>query len=458
MYGKYAYSKYLEENSKKELFKFADDYKEFLSLGKTERLCVNEALKLAKLEGFKNLDEVTTLNPGDKVYSINRNKNIVLYVIGKEKVVNGVNVLGAHIDSPRIDVKQNPLYESTGFALLDTHYYGGVKKYQWVTIPLALHGVVYKKDGTSVDINIGEKEDDPIFCITDLLIHLSKDQLTKTASKVIEGEDLDVTVGSFPLDGKDEKEAVKGNLLKILKEQYNIEEEDFLSAEIEVVPAGKARDLGLDRSMVAGYGHDDRVCAYTSLRAILDLKEVPNRTSCCILVDKEEIGSVGATGAHSNYFTNTLAQLLELQGCKSEFDLRKCLTNSNMLSSDVSAGVDPLYLNVCELKNSAFLGKGIVFNKYTGSGGKGGCNDANPDFIAKLRKILDENNVHFQTAELGKVDQGGGGTIAYILSNLNMNVIDAGIAVLNMHAPLEVVSKVDLYEAYLAYKAFLLNA
>ena len=458
MYGKYAYSKYLEENSKKELFKFADDYKEFLSLGKTERLCVNEALKLAKLEGFKNLDEVTTLNPGDKVYSINRNKNIVLYVIGKEKVVNGVNVLGAHIDSPRIDVKQNPLYESTGFALLDTHYYGGVKKYQWVTIPLALHGVVYKKDGTSVYINIGEKEDDPIFCITDLLIHLSKDQLTKTASKVIEGEDLDVTVGSFPLDGKDEKEAVKGNLLKILKEQYNIEEEDFLSAEIEVVPAGKARDLGLDRSMVAGYGHDDRVCAYTSLRAILDLKEVPNRTSCCILVDKEEIGSVGATGAHSNYFTNTLAQLLELQGCKSEFDLRKCLTNSNMLSSDVSAGVDPLYLSVCELKNSAFLGKGIVFNKYTGSGGKGGCNDANPDFIAKLRKILDENNVHFQTAELGKVDQGGGGTIAYILSNLNMNVIDAGIAVLNMHAPLEVVSKVDLYEAYLAYKAFLLNA
>lgn len=458
MYGKYAYSKYLEENSKKELFKFADDYKEFLSLGKTERLCVNEALKLAKLKGFKNLDEVTTLNPGDKVYSINRNKNIVLYVIGKEKVVNGVNVLGAHIDSPRIDVKQNPLYESTGFALLDTHYYGGVKKYQWVTIPLALHGVVYKKDGTSVDINIGEKEDDPIFCITDLLIHLSKDQLTKTASKVIEGEDLDVTVGSFPLDCKDEKEAVKGNLLKILKEQYNIEEEDFLSAEIEVVPAGKARDLGLDRSMVAGYGHDDRVCAYTSLRAILDLKEVPNRTSCCILVDKEEIGSVGATGAHSNYFTNTLAQLLELQGCKSEFDLRKCLTNSNMLSSDVSAGVDPLYLSVCELKNSAFLGKGIVFNKYTGSGGKGGCNDANPDFIAKLRRILDENNVHFQTAELGKVDQGGGGTIAYILSNLNMNVIDAGIAVLNMHAPLEVVSKVDLYEAYLAYKAFLLNA
>lgn len=458
MYGKYAYSKFTEENSKKELFKFADDYKEFLSLGKTERLCVNEALRLAKLAGFKNLDEVSSLKPGDKVYSINRNKNIVLYVIGKDKVVNGVNVLGAHIDSPRIDVKQNPLYESTGFALLDTHYYGGVKKYQWVTIPLALHGVVYKKDGTCVDINIGEKDDDPIFCITDLLIHLSKDQLTKTASKVIEGEDLDVTIGSFPLEGKDEKEAVKGNLLKILKDQYNIEEEDFLSAEIEVVPAGKARDLGLDRSMVAGYGHDDRVCAYTSLRAILDLKEVPNRTSCCILVDKEEIGSVGATGAHSNYFTNTLAQLLELQGSKSEFDLRRCLTNSNMLSSDVSAGVDPLYLSVCELKNSAFLGKGIVFNKYTGSGGKGGCNDANPDFIAKLRKILDENNVHFQTAELGKVDQGGGGTIAYILSNLNMNVIDAGIAVLNMHAPLEVVSKVDLYEAYLAYKAFLLNA
>lgn len=458
MYGKYAYTKYLKEESKDELFKFANDYKEFLSLGKTERLCVKEALRLAKLEGFKNLDEVTTLKPGDKVYSINRGKNIVLYVIGKDKIVKGINVLGAHIDSPRIDVKQNPLYESTGFALLDTHYYGGVKKYQWVTIPLALHGVVYKKDGTSIDVNIGEKEDDPIFCITDLLIHLSKDQLTKTASKVIEGEDLDVTIGSFPLEGKDDKDAVKGNLLKILKDQYNIEEEDFLSAEIEVVPAGKARDLGLDRSMVAGYGHDDRVCAYTSLRAILDLKEVPNRTSCCILVDKEEIGSVGATGAHSNYFTNTLAQLLELQGSKSDFDLRRCLTNSNMLSSDVSAGVDPLYLSVCELKNSAYLGKGIVFNKYTGSGGKGGCNDANPDFIAKLRKILDDNNVHFQTAELGKVDQGGGGTIAYILSNLNMNVIDAGIAVLNMHAPLEVVSKVDLYEAYLAYKVFLLNA
>lgn len=458
MYGKYAYNKYLNEESKKELFAFADDYKAFISEGKTERLCVKLALEEAKKHGFKPLEEAKSLKAGDKLYSINRDKNIVLYVIGKESVVNGINVLGAHIDSPRIDIKQNPLYESTGFALLDTHYYGGVKKYQWVTIPLALHGVVYKKDGTCVNVNIGENEDDPIFCITDLLVHLSRDQLSKTASKVVEGEDLDVTVGSFPLNDKDDKDNIKANVLNILKEKYDIEEEDFLSAEIEVVPAGKARDLGFDRSMVAGYGHDDRVCAYTSLRAILDLNEVPNKTSCCILVDKEEIGSVGATGAHSNYFTNTIAELLALEGHESFVDFRKCLSNSNMLSSDVSAGVDPLYLGVNELKNSAYLGKGIVFNKYTGSGGKSGCNDAHPDFIAKLRKIMDENNIHFQTAELGKVDQGGGGTIAYILSNLNMNVIDAGLAVLNMHAPLEVISKTDLFEAYLAYKAFLLNA
>lgn len=456
MYQKNAWSKY-EDEKLNELFKFNEEYKNYISIGKTERLCVKEALTSAKEKGFKELESVTSIKPGDKLYSVNRGKNIVLYVVGKEKVVNGINVLGAHIDSPRIDIKQNPLYESTDFALLDTHYYGGVKKYQWVTIPLALHGVICKKDGTIVDVNIGENENDPIFSINDLLVHLSGDQLGKTASKVIEGEDLDVTIGSMPLKDE-EKDAVKKNILKILKEKYNIEEEDFLSAEIEVVPAGKARDLGLDRSMVAGYGHDDRVCAYTSLRAILDLEEVPTRTSCCILVDKEEIGSVGNTGAQSAYFVNTIAELLELEGNGSDINLRRCLTNSNMLSSDVSAGVDPLYIGVNELKNSAFLGKGIVFNKYTGSRGKGGCNDANPEYIARLRKMLDDANINFQTAELGKVDQGGGGTIAYILSNLNMNVIDAGIAVLNMHSPLEVVSKVDVYEAYLAYKVFLLNA
>ena len=456
MYSKNAWEKY-EGESLKSLMDFNEDYKNFISVGKTERLCVNEAEKIAKEAGFIPLESVVSLKSGDKVYSINRGKNIVLYVIGKEKIANGINVLGAHIDSPRTDIKQNPLYESYDFALLDTHYYGGVKKYQWVTIPLALHGVVCKKDGTTVEIHIGDKEDDPIFCITDLLIHLSGDQLSKPAGKVIEGESLDVTLGSIPLKDA-EKDAVKANVLKILKDTYDIEEEDFLSAEIEVVPAGKARDLGLDRSMVAGYGHDDRVCAYTSFRAILDLKEVPTRTACCILVDKEEIGSVGATGAESSYFINTIAEILSKQGETSDLALRRCLSLSNMLSSDVSAGVDPLYASVNEFKNSAYLGRGIVFNKYTGSRGKGGCNDANPEYIAKLRKIMDDANVNFQTAELGRVDQGGGGTIAYILANQNMNVIDAGIAVLNMHSPLEVVSKVDVYEAYLAYKAFLLNA
>ncbi len=456
MYSKNAWNKY-EGKSLDELMKFNEDYKEFLSNGKTERLCVRNALELAKAKGFKELEKAKSIKPGDKLYSINRGKNIVLYVIGKENVKEGINVLGAHIDSPRTDIKQNPLYESTDFALLDTHYYGGVKKYQWVTIPLALHGVVCKKDGTTVEIHIGEKEEDPIFCITDLLIHLSGEQLTKTANKVIEGENLDVTIGSIPLKGE-EKEPVKKNILKILKETYGIEEEDFLSAEIEVVPSGKARDLGLDRSMVAGYGQDDRVCAYTSLRAILDLNEIPNKTACCILVDKEEIGSVGATGACSNYFINTIAELLALEGNGTDLELRRTLTKSNMLSSDVSAGVDPLYLGVNELKNSCYLGKGIVFNKYTGSRGKSGCNDAAPEFIAKLRKMLDDNDVNYQTAELGKVDQGGGGTIAYILANQNMNVIDAGVGVLNMHAPLEITSKVDVYEAYKAYKVFLLNA
>ena len=456
MYGKYAFEKYKGEEMKK-VFDFAENYMEFLSASKTERLATKNSLELAKKFGFKNLNEVETLKPGDKVYVINRDKNIALYVIGKEKIEKGLNILGAHIDSPRIDIKQNPLYESTGFALLDTHYYGGIKKYQWVTIPLALYGVIVKKDGTKVDVNIGDDPKDPIVGISDLLIHLSQEQLTKTAAKVIEGEKLDITVGTLPLDGT-EKDAVKANVLRILNEKYGIEEEDFLSAEIEVVPAGKARSYGLDSSMVAGYGHDDRCCAYTSLMAILDLKDIPERTSCCILVDKEEVGSIGATGAQSRFFENTIATLLVKSNETSPLALRNALTNSRMLSSDVSAGVDPLFLEVNELKNSAFLNKGIVFNKYTGSGGKRGCNDANPEFVAHLRNILEQDGIYYQTAELGRVDQGGGGTIAYILANLDMDVIDAGIAVLNMHSPMEIVSKIDLYEAYLAYSTFLKKA
>ena len=454
MYNKYAYEKYSGDKNI-ELEKFSKDYIDFLSVSKTERIFTKNSVKLAEEFGFKNINEVKSLKAGDKVYSVNRGKNVALFVIGKEDLVNGINILGAHIDSPRLDIKQNPLYESTNFALLDTHYYGGVKKYQWVTIPLALYGTVYKKDGSEVEIAIGDKEGDPVFGISDLLIHLSGDQLQKTAAKVIEGEDLDLTVGSLPIkDG--EKDSVKANILRILKENYAIEEDDFASAELEVVPAGRAREYGLDRSMIAGYGHDDKVCAYTSLRAILETS-APERTACCILVDKEEIGSVGAPGAQSRYFENLIAEVMNLKGEYSELALRRCLTNSRMLSSDVSAGVDPLFLGVNELKNSAYLNKGIVFNKYTGARGKSGCNDASPKFIAHLRNILDEDGVYYQTAELGKVDQGGGGTIAYILANLNMDVIDAGVAVLNMHAPMEIVSKIDVYEAYLAYKTFLIK-
>ena len=376
--------------------------------------------------------------------------------MGKKPLIDGMRILGAHIDSPRLDLKQNPLYESDGFALLDTHYYGGVKKYQWVTIPLSLYGVVIKKDGTKVDVVIGEDDQDPVVGITDLLIHLSADQMQKTAAKVIEGENLDVTLGSIPLKDT-EKDAVKAYVLQLLEDKYGIEEEDFLSAEIEVVPSGPARDYGLDRSMVMGYGHDDRVCAYTSLKAILDMQEVPEYTSCCILVDKEEIGSVGATGAQSLFFENTIAEILHLCGDDAFLSVRKALANSMMLSSDVSAGFDPLYKEVNDPKNAAYLGKGIVFNKYTGSRGKSGSNDANPEYFAKIRNVMDQAGIHFQTAELGKVDQGGGGTIAYILGNYDMNVIDAGIAVLNMHAPFEIVSKVDVYEAYLAYTQFLLQ-
>ncbi len=452
MYKENAWNKY-DENELKSLFLFNDEYKEFISKGKTERKCVKLALELALKKGFKDIKDFKKLKAGDKVYSINKDKNIALFVIGKEPLEKGLRVLGAHIDSPRIDLKQNPLYERENFALLDTHYYGGIKKYQWVTIPLALYGVVCKKDGTKVDVVIGEDDNDPVVGISDLLVHLSADQMSKTASKVIEGEDLDVTIGSMPLKGA-EKDAVKANILKLLKEKYDFEEEDFLSAEIEVVPAGNARDYGLDRSMVAGYGHDDRVCAYTSLRALLEMK-MPKYTSCCILVDKEEVGSIGATGAQSKYFENVIAELINLQTTYSELLLRRALTNTKMLSSDVSAGFDPLYAGVNEPKNAAYLGKGIVYNKYTGARGKSGCNDAMPEYFASIRRVMDENHINFQTAELGKVDQGGGGTIAYILGNYNMNVIDAGISVLNMHAPMEIVSKVDVYEAYKAYKAFL---
>ena len=452
MYGKLAWEKYNDEQIN-DIMTFNEGYKNYITKGKTERLCVSETVKLAMAHGYKELNEVDILKPGDKVYVTNMKKNIALFVIGKKPLEDGMRILGAHIDSPRMDLKQNPLYESEGFAMLDTHYYGGVKKYQWVTIPLSMVGVVVKKDGTVINVNIGEDENDPVVGISDLLVHLSADQLKKDGAKVIEGEDLDVTFGSIPLKDH-EKDAVKANVLKILKDKYDFDEEDFLSAEIEIVPSGKARDYGIDRSMVAGYGHDDRVCAYTSLMAILDI-EMPDYTSCCILVDKEEIGSVGATGAQSLFFENTVSELLLKQGTDSFVKTRKAMANSKMLSSDVSAGVDPLYLSVNDKKNAAYLGKGIVFNKYTGARGKSGSNDANPEYMAEIRKILDDDNIYYQTAELGKVDQGGGGTIAYILGNYNINVIDAGVAVLNMHAPMEIVSKVDVYEAYLAYRTFL---
>lgn len=454
MYAKNTWEKYA--NCVNDVMEYNEGYKDYISKNKTERACVKDSIRLAEAKGFKPLSSFDSLKTGDKVYVINRGKNIALFIIGEKPLTEGMRILGAHIDSPRMDLKQNPLYESEGFVLADTHYYGGIKKYQWVTIPLSLYGVVCKKDGSVIDVVIGEDENDPVVGISDLLIHLSADQLDKKAAKVIEGENLDVTLGNMPLVGE-EKDAVKANILKLLKEKYDIEEEDFVSAEIEVVPSGKARDYGLDRSMVAGYGHDDRVCAYTSLTAILD-SEVSEYTSCAILVDKEEIGSVGATGAHSLFFENTVAELLLKMGIDSFIQTRLTMSRSKMLSSDVSAGVDPLFVSVNDKKNAAYLGNGIVFNKYTGSRGKSGSNDASAEYVAQVRAVMDNANIHYQTAELGRVDQGGGGTIAYILGNYNMDVIDAGIAVLNMHAPMEVVSKVDVYETYQAYKAFLKNA
>lgn len=454
MYAKNTWEKY--KDNLNEVMEYNEGYKDYISKNKTERACVKDSIRLAKEKGFKPLDSFETLKPGDKVYVNNRDKNIALFVIGNKPLTEGMRILGAHIDSPRMDLKQNPLYESEGFVLADTHYYGGVKKYQWVTIPLSLYGVVAKKDGTVVDVVIGEDDNDPVVGISDLLIHLAAEQLGKKAAKVIEGENLDVTLGNMPLVGE-EKDAVKANILKLLKDKYDIEEEDFVSAEIEVVPSGKARDYGLDRSMIAGYGHDDRVCAYTSLTAILDM-DVCDYTCCTILVDKEEIGSVGATGAQSLFFENTVGEMLVKMGIDSFVQTRLTLSRSKMLSSDVSAGVDPLFVSVNDKKNAAYLGNGIVFNKYTGARGKSGSNDASAEYVARIRAVMDESNIHYQTAELGKVDLGGGGTIAYILGNYNMDVIDAGIAVLNMHAPMEVVSKVDVYETYQAYKAFLKNA
>ncbi len=464
----------------KELETICDEYKDYLSKAKTERLCVNLAIQDAEKAGFKDLNKLLNsgkkMKSGDKFYVQHMGKTLMLGIIGKEPLTNGLNILGAHIDSPRMDLKQNPLYESSDLAYLDTHYYGGIKKYQWVTIPLALYGVVVKKDGTVIDVAIGDNPNDPVFCVTDLLIHLAGNQMTKKASVVVEGEALDVLFGGRPAKDKynkdkkdkqkskeEEKETVRANVLNILKEKYNIEEEDFLSAEIEVVPAGHARDLGIDRSMVIGYGQDDRVCAFTSYKAILDIK-APKKTAICILTDKEEIGSVGATGAESKFFEDMIAELINgvdknlgVGNTSADLALRRTLRNSCMLSSDVSAGVDPCYESSFEKKNAAYLGRGICFNKYTGSRGKVGSNDANAEYVGKIRKVLGDGKVAFQTAELGKVDEGGGGTIAYVLANYGMNVIDSGVAVLSMHSPWEVSSKADVYEAYRCYKVFLEN-
>lgn len=462
-----AWNKY-DEDMKKKVFDFADEYRRFISLCKTERECVEEGVRILKASGYKNLKDVIAadekLKAGDKVYAVNMNKAIVAFNIGETSIESGMNILGAHIDSPRLDIKQNPLYEETGLVLLDTHYYGGIKKYQWVATPLALHGVVALKDGTTVKVVIGEDIDDTVVGISDLLIHLASEQMDKKAAKVVEGEALDILVGSMPLkqesaksDKEDCKDAVKKNILALLKEKYGIEEEDFMSAELEAVPAGPARDYGIDRSMIIGYGHDDRVCAYPSLIALVNA-DMPKRTGVCILVDKEEIGSVGATGMQSRFFENMVAEVMDRCGEYSELKLRRALANSYMLSSDVSAAYDPNYASVFEKKNAAYFGKGMVFNKYTGARGKSGSNDASAEFVGKLRKVMDDADVAFQTAELGKVDIGGGGTIAYILANLDMNVIDSGIAVQNMHAPYEVISKADLYETLKGYEAFLKNA
>ncbi len=437
--------------------KFAGEYIDFISVGKTERECVKLSVEMAKAAGYKDLSEVVKkkgkLKAGDKVYQVWMKKSIALFNIGSDPIEDGMAILGAHIDSPRMDVKQNPLFEDGGMAYLDTHYYGGIKKYQWVTVPLAIHGVVAKKDGSVIDITIGEDEADPVFCVTDILIHLAGDQMDKKASKAIEGEQLDILFGSKPLAGK-EKDAVKENILKLLKDKYDFEEEDFESAELEITPAGRARFAGLDKSLILAYGQDDKVCAYPSLVAMLNVKNV-KKTSCCLLVDKEEIGSVGATGMRSKFFENAVAEIIDRMGDYSDLKLKRCLANSMMLSSDVTAGYDPEFASCFEKKNVAYMGKGVAFSKFTGSRGKSGSNDANAEYMAKIRAIMEKGKVNYQTAELGKVDVGGGGTIAYILALYGMDVIDCGVPVLCMHAPWEVTSVADVYEAYKAYVAFI---
>ena len=451
-----------DENAMKELGQVTEQYRRFISEGKTERECARIAVEMARENGYISLEEAMAsgknLVPGDKIYAVHKKKLVVLFQIGTVPMEKGMNILGAHIDSPRLDLKQNPLYEDGEMALLDTHYYGGIKKYQWAAIPLALHGVVVKKDGTVIELAIGEKAEDPVLGISDLLIHLSGEQMQKKAAVVVEGENLNIIVGSRPWkdpEGKDEekKELIKKTLLEYLKKEYDMEEEDFLSAELEAVPAGPARDFGLDRSMILGYGQDDRICAFTSLLAQLEADH-PTHTAVCLLTDKEEIGSMGATGMQSRYFENVVAEVLNLTGQYSDLALRRCLQHSHMLSSDVSAAFDPNYASAFEKKNIAYLGRGMVFNKYTGSRGKSGSNDASAEYIGALRKVMDDSNVCWQTAELGKVDQGGGGTIAYITANYGMDVIDSGVALLSMHSPWEISSKADIYEAYKGYKAF----
>ncbi|MEF9951248.1 MAG: aminopeptidase [Clostridium sp.] len=445
------------EEQIKEVMSLNEEYKLFLDTSKTERESVDTIVSLSKKAGYKCLSEYESLKAGDKVYSINKDKGVVLFNIGSDSFVNGMNILGSHVDSPRIDLKPNALYQDEDLALFETHYYGGIKKYQWVTIPLSIHGVFIKENGEKINVVIGEDESDPVVYITDLLIHLSATQMEKKLAKGIEGEDLNILVGSIPLKDSDSKNKVKANILKILNEKYGIVEEDFVSAELEIVPAGKSRDVGLDRSMVMGYGQDDRICAFTSLKAILEI-ENPTKTVVSLFVDKEEIGSVGATGMESKFFENIVAEVMDKLSVYSELKLRKALANSSMLSADVTAAMDPIYKSVLERNNAAFMGKGVVLTKYTGSRGKSGCNDANPEFVAKLRRIFNANGITWQTAELGKVDQGGGGTIAYILAQYGMEVIDCGVALLSMHAPFEISSKADVYETYRAYKAFLIEA
>jgi len=448
----------LNKEDKQKVFALGDEYKKFLDSSKTERLSIKEIIRRAESFGFKDIRDLKELKEGTKVYHVNKDKSTVLAVIGKEKIENGMNIVGSHVDSPRLDLKQNPLYEEHGMSLLKTHYYGGIRKYQWVTIPLAIYGTVMKADGQQIDIAIGDDENDPVFCITDLLPHLAKDQNDKKLSDAFEGENLNVIIGSLPFEANDDEKndkKFKLNILKLLNEKYGMIEEDFQTAEIEIVPAGKTRDLGLDRGMILGYGHDDRVCAYTSLKAILETDK-PEITAVALFADKEEVGSMGSTGMQSEFFNNMVAEMIMLQtgGNYSDIYLRRALSKSRMLSSDVSNGVDPIYPNVSEMQNAAVMGKGVAMVKYTGSRGKSGANDANAEYIGKLRKLFNENEVIWQPAELGKVDQGGGGTIAYIMSNLNMDVVDIGVPVLSMHAPFEIVSKTDVYMTYKAYKIF----